>query len=260
MGIYGPAVGAVIGALLHLGSRLAGLRRSSFRIGYASGFRTPPVRQFVRLMLPRMVSHPIESTTFLFFTRVASGLVVGSVSAVSFARNFGSVPVIVIGAAYALAVFPALSTAHAEGDRPRFLRLLRTNLVSVVALTTFAAALLAGGGELLIRVLLGGGAMTDTDVQRTALVLAAFAIAIPFESATHLLSRAIFATRHTLLQVLASLAGLAINVVATVALLPAIEILAIPIGFAVGQAVKVVLLVVALQVRLKSFGSDASRA
>ena len=260
MGIYGPAVGAVIGALLHLGSRLAGLRRSSFRIGYASGFRTPPVRQFVRLMLPRMVSHPIESATFLFFTRVASGLVVGSVSAVSFARNFGSVPVIVIGAAYALAVFPALSTAHAEGDRPRFLRLLRTNLVSVVALTTFAAALLAGGGELLIRVLLGGGAMTDTDVQRTALVLAAFAIAIPFESATHLLSRAIFATRHTLLQVLASLAGLAINVVATVALLPAIEILAIPIGFAVGQAVKVVLLVVALQIRLKSFGSDASRA
>jgi len=252
IGIFGPAVGAVLGAILHLGSRLVGLRRSAFRIGLAASFSMPAMRQFVRLMVPRMVSQPIESTTFLFFTRVASGLAAGSVTAVSFARNFQSVPVTVIGIAFALAVFPALSTAHAEGDRRRFVRLLATNLLSIVGLTALAAVVLAVGGRLLIGTFLGGGAMSDDDVSRTALVLAAFTVAIPFESVTHLLSRAIFATRHTLLQVLASLASLVVNVVATLILLPSTDVLAIPLGFAIGQAAKVGLLAVALGVRLRA--------
>lgn len=250
MGIFGPAIGAVMGAALHLGSRLVGLRGSRFRIGLGRSFRMPAVREFVRLMLPKMVSHPVESTTFLFFTAVATGLAAGSVSSVSFARNFQSVPVSVIGVAFALAAFPGLSTLHAAGDRRGFLRLLGTNALSVAALTTAAAVALVVVGGIAIRTFLGGGAFDADDVARTTLVLGAFAVSIPFESLTHLLSRAIYATRHTLLQVLASLSGLGITVAATLALLPSLEIVAIPVGFAIGQAAKVALLGLALAVRL----------
>ena len=260
LGIYGPAIGAVVGALLHLSSRLAGLRRSSFRIGAGRSFRMPAVREFVRLMLPKMVSHPVEPMTFLFFTAVATGLAAGSVSAVSFARNFQSVPVSLFGVAFALAVFPALSRAHAEGDRRAFLRLLGSNLASITVITTASAIGLIVVGELAIRVLLGGGAFDAEDVALTSAVLAAFALSVPFESLTHLLSRAIYATRHTLLQVLASLAGLGITVAATLALLPSLGIIAIPIGFAIGQAAKVALLALALAVRLRGFGGAAGVA
>lgn len=255
MGIYGPAIGAVIGATLHLASRLVGLRGSRFRIGLGRSFGMPAVREFVRLMLPKMASHPVESTTFLFFTAVATGLAAGSVSSISFARNFQSVPVSVIGVAFALAAFPTLSTLHADGDRRGFLRLLGTNLASVAALTTAAAVALVVVGGFAIRAFLGGGAFDADDVSRTTLVLGAFAVSIPFESLTHLLSRAIYATRHTLLQVLASLCGLGITVVATLALLGSLEILAIPVGFAIGQAAKVVLLGLALAVRLRRRGT-----
>lgn len=253
LGIYGPAIGAVIGALLHLGSRFIGLRHSRFRIGFGATYRTASVREFVRLMLPKMVSHPVEPMTFLFFTSVASTLAAGSVTAISFARNFQSVPVSLIGVAFALAVFPALSVAHATDDRRGFLRLLRTNLASITLLTTAAAVALALVGELAIRLLLGGGAFDADDVALTSAVLAAFAISIPFESLAHLLSRAIYATRHTLLQVVASLAGLGIIVLATQLLLPGLGILAIPIGFAIGQAGKVLLLGLALAVRLRGW-------
>jgi len=256
LGIFGPAIGAVIGALIHLGSRFIGLRHSRFRIGLGGSFRTPAVGEFVRLMLPKMLSHPVEPMTFLFFTSVATSLVAGSVTAVSFARNFQSVAVSLIGVAFALAVFPALSTAHATGDRRGFLRLLRTNLVSIVLITTGAAILLAAVGELAIRVLLGGGAFDAEDVALTSAVLAAFAISVPFESLTHLLSRAIYATRHTLLQVLASLAGLGITVLATQLLLGELGIIAIPIGFAIGQAAKVALLGLALTVRLRGWATS----
>jgi putative peptidoglycan lipid II flippase len=252
LGIYGPAVGAVIGATLHLGSRFIGLRKSTFRIGLGWRARPDSLREFVGLMLPKMVSQPVEPITFLFFTNVASGLAAGSVTVVSYARNFQSVPVSLIGVAFALAVFPALSTAHATGDRRGFLRLLGSQALTIGVITTLGAIGLIMVGELAIRVLLGGGAFGPDDVQRTAMVLGAFALSVPLESLSHLLSRAIYATRHTLLQVLASLAGLGITVAATLALLPEAGIVAIPLGFSIGQAGKLVLLALALAVRLRT--------
>jgi putative peptidoglycan lipid II flippase len=251
LGIYGPAIGAVIGALIHLGSRFIGLRGSELRIGFEWEGRTPPLGEFVRLMLPKMVSHPVEPITFLFFTAMASELAAGSVTAVSFARNFQSVPVSLVGVAFALAVFPALSTAYAVGDRPGFMRLLWTNLASISVLTIAAAVGLVVLGETAVRILLGGGEFGEEDVALVASTLAAFALSVPFESVSHLLSRAIYATRHTILQVLASLAGLLVTIVATLALIDGFGIIAIPLGFAIGQAVKTVLLGLALAVRLR---------
>ena len=252
LGIYGPAIGAVIGATIHLASRFIGLRGSSFRVGLGWEARTTSIREFVRLMLPKMASHPVEPITFLFFTRVASELAPGSVTVVSYARNFQSVPVSLVGVAFALAVFPALSTAHAMGDRRAFLRLVTTNAASIALITTVAAIAMVVVGETAIRVLLGGGAFDEADVTRTAAVLGAFALSVPFESLTHLLSRGIYATRHTILQVAASLAALGITVAATLALLSSAGLLAVPLGFAIGQAAKVVLLGAALLIRIRA--------
>ena len=255
LGVFGPAIGAVIGATIHLASRFIGLRGSRFRIGLGWEGGTPALREFVRLMVPKMVSHPVEPMTFLFFTAVASSLAAGSVTAVSFARNFQSVPVSLVGVAFALAVFPALSTAFATGDRTGFLRLLWTNLASITVVTVAAAIGLIVVGELAIGILLGGGAFDDRDVALVATTLAAFALSVPFESTSHLLSRAIYATRHTILQVLASLAGLAITIAATLLLVDGAGIVAIPLGFAIGQAGKTVLLGLALAVRLRVVGN-----
>lgn len=252
IGIHGAAVGAVFGAVIHLGSRFIGLRGSRFRPGFSFAFRTRSVREFVRLMIPKMISQPVEPAVFLFFTNIASGLATGSVAIVDYARNFQGAPVTLIGVAYAVAAFPALSVAHAAGDRPTFTQLLRTTAVSIAVFTTAASVVLIVFGDLIIGTLLGGGAFDAEDVALTAAVLAAFALSVPFESLSHLLSRAIYATRDTLLQVLASLAGLGITIVATVVLLPTQEILAIPLGFTIGQVVKTGLLALALWVRIRA--------
>ena len=91
--------------------------------------------EFVRLTLPKLVSQPLEPITILFFNAVASTLAVGSLSILSYARNFQSVPVSLVGVAFAVAAFPALSRAYAAGDRPRFRRLFGTNLASITTLT-----------------------------------------------------------------------------------------------------------------------------
>jgi putative peptidoglycan lipid II flippase len=254
VGIYGAAIGAILGALLHLGIRLIGLRGTGFRptVRLES---TPAVGEFVRLMLPKMISHPVEPMTFLFFTAVASTLAEGSVSSVSFARNYQSAAVSIVGVGFALAAFPTLSTAYAAADRRGFLRALFGNLTTILTLTTAAAIVLFALSTFIVDFFLGGGAFDAEDVATTALILSAFTISIPLESVTHLQSRAIYATHHTLLQVFSSLGGFAVTVVATLLLVPSTGIVAIPLGFAIGQAVKVVLLAISLAVRLRAFPS-----
>jgi putative peptidoglycan lipid II flippase len=251
LGIYAAGVGAVLGALLHLATRFVGLRGSSFRIGLDWKVRTAEMREFVRLTLPRLVSQPIEPITFAFFTNLASRMAAGSLTVFNMARNFQSAPVSFIGASFAVAAFPALSDAYAEADRSRFVRVFGRNLLSIVALTVVASIGMVVLGELGIAILLGGGAFGPEAVSRTAAVLSAFALSVPFESASHLVSRAIFATRHTLFQALASIVGLVVSMAATLGLLAALEVLALPIGFAIGQAAKTALLALVLGWRLR---------
>lgn len=254
LGIFGPAVGAVAGALLHLAIRVWGIRRTGFPIRPRLEIRTAAIREFFLLMLPKTGSSPIEPLTYLFFTNVASTLAAGSVAVVNLAQNFQALPVSLIGVAFSLAAFPTLAAAYADGDRGAFVRTLSTNLLSIGALTIAAAAGLYVVGGLAVGLLFGGGRFDDEAVGRTALVLGAFAVSVPFESVGHLLSRAIYATRHTLLQVVASLVGFGVMLATTPALVGSLDIVAIPLGFALGSAVRAAILVVVLVPRIRRIG------
>lgn len=255
LGIEAAALGAVLGATLHLGLRVVGIvGRTSFRIRPRLEVRTGSIREFFRLMLPKSLSSPLEPITFLYFTSVASSLAAGSITTVNLARNFASVPVSLIGVAFSLAAFPALAAAFAAHDRRAFSRLVGTNVLTIGGLTTLAAIGLIVVGPLAIEILLGGGRFDEEDVAATAAVLAIFALAVPFESLGHLVSRAIYATHHTLLQVGASLVGFAVTIAATGLLVAPLEVLAIPAGFALGSATRLVLLVAVLLPRMRRIG------
>jgi len=251
LGIHAGAVGAILGALLHVGIRLLWLRGSTVRFRPALRVRTLAFREFVRLMIPRMASHPIDPLTFTVLGSLATTVAVGGLTSLSLARNFQSVPVSVIAVSFALAVFPTLSAAAAAGDRGTFTRIVVRNTITIAVLTTLAAVVLAVLGRFVIELFLRGGAFTQEAVDRTNLVLVVMALAIPFESLTHLLSRAIFATRNTVLQVLASVGSFAVVFGAAQILTPALGIVGIPLAFALGMAAKVALLALALVPRVR---------
>jgi putative peptidoglycan lipid II flippase len=251
LGIFGAAVGAILGAFAHLAIRILWLRGSRIRFRAALRVRSVAFREFVRLMIPRMASHPIDPLTFTLMGALATTLAVGGLSSLSFARNFQSVPVSVIAVSFALAVFPTLSAAAAAGDRRAFTRIVVRNSVAILVLTSAAAVVLALLSGILIEVFFRSERFTAEDVARTQLMLVVMTLAIPFESVTHLLSRAIFATRNTILQVLASLGSFAVVLVAAPAFSSVVGIAGIPLAFAAAMAVKVGLLSLALVPRIR---------
>ena len=258
LGIYGAAVGAVAGALAHLGIRLIGVRRAGFRPGLGLKLRTRGLGEFLRLMAPKMLSQPILSLTALYFTFLASSLAPGSVTSFTFAWHFQSLPESLCGVAFATAAFPALAAAFAASDGKAFRRTFATTFATIAGLSIAAALAVALLGPIFIRVYLGGGAFSETDVTRTTLVATILAISIPFESLTELFARGLYATRNTILPTLAAISGFVVTVLAATQLSGPMGLAAIPAAYGFGMATKLAVLAVALLPRMVRLGAPAA--
>ncbi len=251
LGIAGTAWGAVAGAAAHLGVRVIGTMRTSFRIRPAFEVRSAAFREFLRLMLPRMASHPIELLMLTWFTVLATNIGAGSVSSFNFASDYQVVPILLIGAPFSLAVFPTLSAAFADGDDRAFRAILGRNLLTVGVLTVLAAVALFVLSGTLVEILLGGRRFGPEDVARTSAVVAAFALSIPFDALAYPLSRGLYATHDTLRQAASSFAALGVVVAVSSVLVGPVGILAIPLAYAAGMAAKDLLLAIFLVRRLR---------
>lgn len=248
-GIVGVAYGTILGALLHLLVRVVDGLRSGWRPQAALQLPTPELSQTLRLMLPKMIGHPIELLTFWVFTSLASLLSAGSITILNFARNFQSVPVSILGIAMATAVFPSLSEAALQ--RSSSLRqLLHRTTLSIFLASTAAALAMFVIRRPLVQVVLGGGAFDTNAVSRTALTLGVFCLAIPTESLSHLFARAFYATKNTLIPVLFSILSLLVASSSAYLLLGRLGILGLPLGFFLGSTAKTLGLAIVLHLRL----------
>jgi len=250
-GIAATAWGAVAGAGAHLAVRFIGTLRTSFRARPEFAFRTAAFREFVRLMLPRMASHPVELLMLTWFTVLATQIGEGSVSSLNFALDYQVVPILLVAAPFSLAIFPTLSGAFADRDGAGFRAILVRNVVTVAALTVLAAAGLFVLSGTLVDVLLGGGRFEADDAARTTAMVAAFALSVPFDALAYPLSRGLYATHDTIRQAASSFAALGVVIVVSSALVGPVGVLAIPLGYASGVAVKDLLLAYFLVGRLR---------
>jgi putative peptidoglycan lipid II flippase len=261
-GIYGAAIGFLLGALGHLGVRLVGIYRTSFRPQLSLSLRTKGLGEFVRLSLPKMISQPMGTLMLIYFGSLASTLAPGSATSFNFARNFQSVGESVVGLAFATAAFPALSAASAAGDKRVFKRIFKTNLANIAFFSTCASLGLLLFGGFAIRILLSGGAFDETDVARTTMVLMILAISVPFESLVELFARAIFATHNTVEPTVAAAVGFMTGVLTTMTLSTPAGLAAIPIGYVACRVAQLTVLAFFLRPRMARIGgaSGWSRA
>jgi len=257
-GIMGVALGTVGGASLHFAIRFIDARRSGFIFKLNFSFRTKEFKQTLKLMIPKMLGHPIELATFWAFTAISSTLVPGSVAVMSFARNFESVPVSLIGITIATTTFPILALTIVDRSVTRFRKILRNSFLLIFFTSIGAALVTFWIREPLVRLALGGGAFQAGDIAKTAATLGMFTLAIPAEASIQLLARAFYATKNTITPVALSIVGFILSVGSAYLLVPRYEILALPLGFFIGSAVELILLAVLISLRTKQLFSSIS--
>lgn len=246
LGISGLVIGTIVGALMHLLMRIPSVFKAGFkpRIIYKID---EPIRETIQLMLPKILQIGMWQILLWWFIRSASLLEKGSVSIYSYARNFQSVPVSLIGIALALSAFADLSHLashqHFEDFKKRFIK----QSTKILILTSIGAIALAIGGKWLISFLFGGGRFTPEAISLTASVLMVYCLSIPLESIMHLLARAHYALKHTLAPSAIHILSILIIMASTSLLLDRYALFAIPISFAIGLTVQVTLLSISLR-------------
>lgn len=240
-GVAGLVLGTILGALLHLLMRIPSVVRYGYRPCLILKFDQELRRTLLR-MAPNMVQIGVWQLSLWWFVRLASQLEEGSVTIYSFARNFQSLPVSLIGIATALAAFGELSRIAAREDYGGFKKIVKEKSLIIIGYTTLAAIALAVVSRPLVTILLGGGKFDAAAVAATASLLTVYVIAVPFESMVHLLARAHYALHNTLRPALIQISTIGLAMVLSGYFLDEIGLYAIPLGFASGLVLQSALL------------------
>ncbi|MEM6526778.1 MAG: murein biosynthesis integral membrane protein MurJ [Chloroflexota bacterium] len=195
--VYGLAMGAVLGALLHLAVQLPGLRGIRAKLRLLPDWNIEGVREVITLMGPRVLGLAVVQINFIVNVRLAFPMVEGSVAALTIAWTLMFFALGIIAQSVGTALFPTLSALAADNDMVGFRGRLSTAMRSVLFLSIPATVVLVMLGEPLVAVIAQRGEWTLEDSQATAWALAFFAIGIAGHSLLEVLSRAFYALSDT---------------------------------------------------------------
>lgn len=234
LGVYGPALGVVGGAVLQVLILLPGLIGRGARYRPAWDLRDPRLGEVARLLIPNGLAVGVGYAGFIVDTAFASeARETAGLAAIQNAWLLAGLPIALLGQAVGQAVFPRL-VAYAEAlDWAAMRATVVRSLASVVALALPALLGLVALGRPAVRVLFEHGEFDAEAGALTYKVLAAYAIALPAYVATEVLTRGLIALRDTRTPLLTNAVQLGGRVAIIAVLLGEIGAVAIPVAFAV---------------------------
>jgi putative peptidoglycan lipid II flippase len=218
-GVRGLAMGAVIGAALHLACKVPGLIRYGFRWWPVLDLRTAPLRRVLVLMGPRILDLGVFQLTMLITTNLASRLGHGSVSALEWGWGAMQLPETVIGTAFGMVALPTLAELAAHGDIGGLRSVLGESLRTVLALTAPAACGLVLLGRPFLQVLYQRGAFDAAATDAVFVALRFYAIGLMGQACLELAARAFFAQQDTVTPLLVAAGSGAVNIILALVLM-----------------------------------------
>jgi putative peptidoglycan lipid II flippase len=210
--VYGLALGAILGAVLHLLIQVPGLVRVRARLR-PTWAQVEGLGQVLRQMLPRMLGLAVTQLNFLVNLYFAGGMVTGSNTALNVAWFLMFFALGVIAQSAGTAVFPTLARLAADGDLKNFGARLTPVLGALLFLALPASVGLMVLGEPIVRVFLERSAWLPEATAGTAWALAFFAIGMTGHALLEVLSRAFYALSDTRTPVMVGVAALLSNIV-----------------------------------------------
>ncbi len=214
LGIAGLAWGVAFGALLHVSAQVIPL------LGHARHIVRPTwgsLRQSIVEValpsMPRALALSAQQVLLLAFASIASLTAAGTVSALAFAFNLQSVPLTIVGVSYAAAIFPALASLLAKGERDLYRREVWATMRHIMFWTFPAITFIVVLRAHIVRIILGSGAFSWDDTRLTAAILASFALSLIAQSAILVFSRAYYAAHSTKVPILVNIGGAFVAIV-----------------------------------------------
>lgn len=211
-GIYGVAIGVLIGALGHLLVQLPMVYRCGFKYVPSLKVEHPKFKKMAKLVVPRVLALSANQINLLFDTFLGSTLIAGSIAIFHLAQNLQSLPVGVVGISVAVSTFSTFAELAIEGDLHKFCRQLSKMIRSVLFLIIPASVGMILLRTELVRLILGSGKFNWTDTILTANTLGYFCIGLFAVSLTPLIARAFYSHQDTVTPLICSFITVVLNI------------------------------------------------
>ena len=212
MGIYGPAVGVVIGAVLHLLAQIPLALKLGFRYQLTWGRGTGTGKQMIRLMFPRALTLSliqVEQTAIIIFSTLLSS---GTVTMMAIAQQLSGLPIRLIGIPIGQASLPFLTKEADTGTLQHLARMVNRTILEMMYLALPASSILLILRIPLVRLAYGADSFPWSETVTTARLVAILAISVAARSLTHVIVRVYYALHNTKTPLVISLISTVVNI------------------------------------------------
>ncbi len=209
-GMYGPAYGVIIGALLHFAIQLPALRKLDFNFELKVDLKNKGIRSVFKLIPPRILSVVLNQSISTISNSLAILVSTSSVVILKFSSQLQFFPVHLFGASMAAASLPVLSEL-AGHDNKSFKKVFITTLHQTLFMVMPASMLLLILRVPIVRLVYGVENFPWEATIKTAYTLAFFSVSIFAQSVVYLCTRAFYAQKDTMTPVKISILSLILN-------------------------------------------------
>lgn len=187
LGIYGAGLGAVVGAMLHLGVRFLEYRSQKDRFPLHFEWGNASLKVLVSSMVFRWCTVAMFPVMMFCLSFFASSMQEGLYTLFGYLRNVESAPVAIFGSAIATSIFPVLSQYFAQSQLDQFGKVFWKSCGKVLFWTIPIGIGIWFCGSAFVQVVYG--IETPESLQSLSVMVPILALVVPFESINTLFAR-----------------------------------------------------------------------
>ncbi|WP_294083665.1 murein biosynthesis integral membrane protein MurJ [Sphaerobacter sp.] len=254
MGVYGLAVGVIVGAAGHAGIQFAGLIRRGMRFSPTLSRHVQGLGEVARLMAPRLVGQAAFQINFIVMTNFASRLGESKVSAINYAYQVFMLPHGVLALSLSTVIFPMMARQYELNQLDDLKVTLRGALGPLIFLTFPASVGLFAFRTSIVQVLFQFGSFSDESTRLVAQALAYFSVGLVAFAVVEAVTRAFYAMHDTRTPVTVAIVTVIANIALSAYLAPRLGHGGLALSIALTTVVEMAILLTVLYRRIGGLG------
>ena len=257
IGVYGLAVGVLIGAFLHVLIQVPAVLGTGFRYRPKLELKNYYLWKVGKLMIPRAAGLAVTQVNLVVITVIASTLMAGSVAIFNLANDLQNLPVSLFGISFAIAIFPTLAHNASLKKFGEFVKNFSHTFRQIVFLIVPAAVGLFLLRAQVVRLVLGTGKFDWEDTYYTAATLGLFCVGLIGQALVPLTARAFYALQDTKTPVFISILAVILNISLCLLFVNLMGVVGLALAFSISSLFNLGLLYLMLHRRVKRLDDKA---
>ena len=205
--------GVLIGGLMQFLIQIPALKRIGFKFTPAIKAKTKDLLEMGKLLTPALAALCVAEINFIVDLFLASSLVEGSVSALTYASRLIFLPMGLASVAIATASLPALSEMRNRMNMEKFRTTLQFSFRTTLGIMLPVTAFIIATSPQIVRLVLEWGSFSgDVSTPLVAFALSMYAVGLYAFSSFKILTHGFYAMKDTLTPVINSAIALIINI------------------------------------------------